>query len=256
MKPVKFFSSLRKSVTRILLIRVGLIASLMFLPLISAQPVSAAPKSEYLITHDDLILAFENYLSEHEIYSEIPSRIYAKRIMDSIRHDSPMEIRIIDRARGNILKSDNFQVTIMTPGKTIRRFELRGILGIEVPVAVASRHIQRGERIDDAIRFVYRDLSGSSVTMPIYEGDDTGDLVMRVNLQPGRELDMRLMEKPDIVFRNQKVIVFFEMNGLAVTMIGRALQNGKLGDRIDVLNESSGKRITCEVTGEGEVEAR
>ncbi|MFH1514632.1 MAG: flagellar basal body P-ring formation chaperone FlgA, partial [bacterium] len=107
----------------------------------------------------------------------------------------------------------------------------------------------------NAYEITYRDLSGSAVRMPIYECDDIADLVMRVNCQNGRTLDMTLMEKPDVILRGDRVIVFFENNGLALTMIGKALEPGKMGERIKILNERSLKTILCKVTGDGEVEA-
>ena len=176
--------------------------------------------------------------------------------MDSVSSDAEIEIRIVDRKRNNILKSDNFQIVLMSGGKTIRRFELRVYIGIEIPVAIASRDIKRGESLinSDAYEFAWRDLSASPVRMPVYKNDKIDNLVMKVNCNSGRELDKNLMVLPDIIHRNESVIVFFDYNGLMLTMIGKALESGKLGERIKILNEKSRKTIICKVTGEGEVE--
>ena len=227
-----------------------------FALLVLSSPASAG-ENKYRVTHDDVVTAFESYLAGHEAYSEIPYRIYSKRIMDVVTSVDEIEIRIVDRLRGKLLKSDHFQVNLMANGKTIRRFELRGYIGIEVPVAIASRDLLRGESLNDsnAYEITYRDLSGTAVRMPIYKSDNISDLVMRVNCQNGRTLDKTLMEKPDVVLRGDRVIVFFENDGLALTMIGKALESGKIGSRIKIINERSRKTIFCKVTGQGEVQA-
>lgn len=227
-----------------------------FALLVMSSPASAS-EIKHRVTHDDVVNALESFLAENEAYFDIPYRIYSKRIMDVVTSDNKIEIRIVDRIRGKLLKSDHFQVIIMSNGKTIRRFELRGYIGIEVPVAIASRDLLRGESLENsnAYEISYRDLSGSAVRMPIYTSDEIADLVMRVNCQNGRTLDKTLMEKPDVVLRGDRVIVFFENDGLALTMIGKALESGKMGGRIKILNERSRKTIFCKVTGEGEVEA-
>lgn len=236
---------------------IAIIFALLILPaLFASAPSASADQSKYQVSNDEIVSAFDNFLSNHDVYSNIPHRIYSKRIMDSVYSNSEIEIRIVDRKRSNILKGDNFQIVLMSSGKAIRRFEMRGYIGIEVPVAVAIRNINRGESLSssDAYEFSWRDLSACPVRMPVYKDDDIGNLVMKVNCIAGRELDKNLMEQPDIIVRNERVIVFFEYNGLQLTMIGKAQESGKLGERIKILNEKSKKTIICKVTGHGEVE--
>jgi len=206
------------------------------------------------ITHDDVITTLDSFLKGHELYSTIPFRIQTKRNIDTITTDGELEIKIVDRAREGLLKSDNFQAIILQDGKTIRRLELRQFLGIEIQVAVASRDIKRGERTDGAYEFRWRDLSGRSVRMPVYEGCDLAGQVMKVNVREGREIDRSLLEVPFLVKRGDKVVVTFISGGLTLSMNAKALGAGKLGDMIEVFNEMSGKTITVKVTGEGEVQ--
>ena len=247
----------KRAITRIAMAAITIVSALLvLLALLALSPPASAEQARHQVSHDDMLSVFDDFLSQHDVYSDIPHRIYSKRIMDSVSSDAEIEIRIVDRKRNNILKSDNFQVVLISGGKTIRRFELRVYIGIEVPVAVASRNIKRGESLNDseAYEFAWRDLSSSPVRMPVYKDDEIESLVMKVNCIVGRELDRNLMEQPDIIHRGDRVIVFFDYNGLMLTMIGKAHESGKLGERIKILNEKSRKTIICKVTGEGEVE--
>lgn len=221
--------------------------------LLMAPSVAQSSDSVNSVSHDDVISALNSFLASHEVYESIPCRLYTKRIMDTVSYPNTLEIKIVNRSRDRLLKSDNFQVAIMSDGKTIRRFELKTYIGIEVPVAVISRDLKRGERIDGAYDFRWCDLTGTSIRSPIYEGEEISNRVVRVTLRAGRELDEAILEMPDLVRRGDKVAVVFANGGLALTLSGKALQNGKIGDTVDVLNESSGRTVVCEVTGEGTV---
>jgi flagella basal body P-ring formation protein FlgA len=221
--------------------------------LIIASSYSWASTQSYSVTHDDIISSLDSFLKNHDVYGSIPYRLYSKRIMDTVSFDNELSIRIVDRSRDKLLKSDNFQVAIMSSGKTLRRFELKTYVGIEVPIAVVTRDLKRGERIDDAYEFRWCDLTGSPVRAPMYEGDEIKDRVVRVTIRAGRELDRSILEAPDLVKRGDKIIAIFTIGGLTLTMSGRALDSGKLGDSIKILNEVSGRTIVCEVTGSNEV---
>ncbi|WP_457568517.1 flagellar basal body P-ring formation chaperone FlgA [Desulfurobacterium sp.] len=60
---------------------------------------------------------------------------------------------------------------------------------------------------------------------------------------------------PDFkVFKNAPVKVIYTSGNIKIEMIGQALQNGALGDIIEVKNISTGKKLLCRVIGSGVVE--
>ncbi len=60
---------------------------------------------------------------------------------------------------------------------------------------------------------------------------------------------------PDFkVFKNAPVRVVYVSNNIRIEMVGQALQNGALGDIIEVKNISTGKKLLCRVIGSGVVE--
>ncbi len=56
------------------------------------------------------------------------------------------------------------------------------------------------------------------------------------------------------VFKNAPVKVIYVSGNIRIEMVGQALQNGALGDIIEVKNISTGKKLLCKVIGNGVVE--
>ena len=66
-------------------------------------------------------------------------------------------------------------------------------------------------------------------------------------------LDRRFVKiKPDIE-RNAEVQVYFKSNGVMVSIIGTAMDEGMVGDYITILNKSYNKRYKGRVIGENKV---
>ena len=69
----------------------------------------------------------------------------------------------------------------------------------------------------------------------------------------GEILDRRFVKiKPDIE-RNAEVQVYFKSNGVMVSIIGTAMDEGMVGDYITILNKSYNKRYKGRVIGENKV---
>jgi len=69
----------------------------------------------------------------------------------------------------------------------------------------------------------------------------------------GEILDKRFVKiKPDVE-RNAEVQVYFKSNGVMVSIIGTAMDEGMVGDYITILNKSYNKRYKGRVIGENKV---
>jgi flagella basal body P-ring formation protein FlgA len=76
----------------------------------------------------------------------------------------------------------------------------------------------------------------------------------RAHLSPGRTVTTADMESPPLVERNQEVTVFVRRAGLLVSLQGRALDEGRLGEHVKVLNRVAGRTVGGVVVGAGLVE--
>jgi flagellar basal body P-ring formation protein FlgA len=72
-------------------------------------------------------------------------------------------------------------------------------------------------------------------------------------LMPGDLLQRSWLNESRMVSSGETVRLWQQFGGVSVAALARALQNGKLGDRIKVRNIDSDRAITAVVTGRGEV---
>ncbi len=73
----------------------------------------------------------------------------------------------------------------------------------------------------------------------------------RVN--PGTALTPAMLKKPQLVRRGQRITILADGGGMQVRVAGKALANGAAGDRIQVQNASTKRKLEGVVTASGEV---
>lgn len=73
---------------------------------------------------------------------------------------------------------------------------------------------------------------------------------------PGRDILVSNTRQRRVVIRNQAVQVKYLKNGLEISLSGRAMSDGGVGDQVSVMNTSSRKIISGIVTQQGWVQAQ
>lgn len=76
-------------------------------------------------------------------------------------------------------------------------------------------------------------------------------LEARVILYPGRPILAEQVGPPLLVQRNQLVALVYESNGLAISVDGRALARGGIGESVPVINLASRTTVTGTVLSDG-----
>lgn len=153
-------------------------------------------------------------------------------------------------------RSGRFDITLDLPGSTsIRRGGLRytGIAAETYEIAVATRPLARGEVLRASDLAIERrpktDLNADSV----YEAAAAVGLSVRQPLRAGAPLRRADLAKPDLVLRNEPVMLIFDAPGISLTLRGTAQESGTEGDVINVLNPQSKRSVQGIVTGPGRV---
>jgi flagella basal body P-ring formation protein FlgA len=59
--------------------------------------------------------------------------------------------------------------------------------------------------------------------------------------------------KPELVHRNEPVVINYEMPGMTLTMRGKAMESGAEGDLVNVMNVQSKRNVQGVVAGSGRV---
>ncbi|MGI9412857.1 MAG: flagellar basal body P-ring formation chaperone FlgA [Hyphomicrobiales bacterium] len=148
-------------------------------------------------------------------------------------------------------RSGRFAAVVSAPAgdPAARRYTYAGRAVEAREIAVPVRTIRRGSVIraeDVALRAVpTRRIDSSTV-------EDTAGLVgmaTKRTLRTDQPVRARDLERPKIIAKNAAVTVRYQAPGLMLTMRGKALQAGALGDLIEILNVQSKRTIQGKVIG-------
>ncbi len=137
--------------------------------------------------------------------------------------------------------------------KKEREVWLRAEVVALAPTLVAARSIDRGETLSDA------DLK--LVMLPVTEDrvDSTGHVagsLARWPIAEGEAISRRGLERPMVVTRGTTVLAVIEQPGFVLKAPAEAMDNGAIGDEIQVRLGASKKVVRGVVLGPDEVEVR
>lgn len=152
-------------------------------------------------------------------------------------------------------RTGRFDILFELPGSmAARRAPLRftGTVTEMVETATLTRPIARGDvlRASDVTieRRPKAEVAGEAVT-----ADQVVGLSAKRALRAAQVLRSADLMKPEIVQRNETVTILYEIPGILLTVRGKALETGALGDLIGVLNVQSNRKVQATVTGPGRV---
>lgn len=150
-------------------------------------------------------------------------------------------------------RSGLFSARITTPahGAQVYRVTGRAKQTREIPVAATS--IARGEVLTrDMLTMIDVEVSriapGTALDM-----DDLIGMTPRTALRVGQPVRTKDMRLPVTVAKDSRVTITFEMPGMVLTAMGRALEDAPMGGIVRVINTRSHRTVHARVTGPGQV---
>lgn len=151
-------------------------------------------------------------------------------------------------------RTTRFDVSFEVPGRP-RQPSLRftGSAVETMEVAVLTRALARGDVLTDADVAVDRRPKVDSAADGIASSEQAIGLATRRPLRAGHPLRQAELMKPEIVHRNETVTLMYEVPGIRLTMRGKALDSGAVGDLVNVLNAQSKRTVQGNVIGPGRV---
>ncbi len=211
-------------------------------------PVAQAVEKADLQPHAEIRQAVEDF-----IYNELSGEDLevTVRSLDSRlrlrRCQAPLEIFWSPGSRQQGATSVGVACEGDKPWKLYVRVDIRLLR----EVAVAARPLVRGDVLSrDDVRMVRKDVSRISGGY----FDDATALVgyeLRQSVPAGRMLYSRMLQRPKLVRRGDKVTVLAVVGGLEVRVMGQALADGGKGQMIRVRNLSSKRVVQGEVVSKG-----
>jgi flagella basal body P-ring formation protein FlgA len=149
-----------------------------------------------------------------------------------------------------------FDARLTIPGSDLTARDALHITGhfadtVVVPVLTGS--VSKGDTLTERLfRMEQRDRkslpAGSVETIAALTGQ-----IAKTALQEGNPVPEDAVEKPVLVEKNALVTVIYNTGGLRLTMRGKAMESGSLGDMVTLMNPQSRKTLFGTVTSAGTI---
>ena len=124
-----------------------------------------------------------------------------------------------------------------------------------VRIVVPVRDIARGEVIGDS-DLTYQTIAADKMPPSVATSmNDLDGKQTRLYLRAGQPVRLDEVRMPVLVTKGSTVTMTFDVPGIALTVTGKAMTEGGLGESVTVLNPVSYRQVTGIVTGSGTVRA-
>jgi flagella basal body P-ring formation protein FlgA len=122
-----------------------------------------------------------------------------------------------------------------------------------LPVARAAVDLPADYNLsEEAVIFSEEDVSLLNTSF-VVQGDPLSGYKTLSSLRQGERLDGRLLHRVPAVRAGDRVMITVDRPGLRVSLPGRALRSGGVGELIDVRPDATTKRLQARITSKGEV---
>jgi flagella basal body P-ring formation protein FlgA len=153
-------------------------------------------------------------------------------------------------------RTSRFDITFEVPGSAVaRRLPLRftGSVSETFEAVVPAHEVAQGQVLKAADLAIERRPKAQLTPATLTGTEQAVGLSAKHTLRAGQTIRQADLAKPEIVGRNETVTIVYEVPGILLTMLGKALEPGALGDSINVLNVQSKRTIQATVIGPGRV---
>ena len=146
-----------------------------------------------------------------------------------------------------------FDLTFELPGASRAQWRYTGSAIETVEAAIVTRALARGELVRQSDITVERRAKSEFTAEPPLPAAEIIGFAARGAVRAGQALRKADLMKPEIVKKNDMVLLHYEVPGITLTMRGQALQSGAEGDMVNVLNPNSKRTIQGIVTAPGRI---
>ena len=164
-----------------------------------------------------------------------------------------IQLRVASRRTPANFRSTLLSVEAVFDGQPIRTFWVKADVRVRAQVVQVAKPVPyRSVLKADDLREVMCEIADPRADYIRTFAEAVGKTAKRA-LGPGELLSRNWVDEVRLVRSGETVRLLVQINGISVTTLARALQSGKLGDRVKVRNIDSDRAITAVVTGQGEV---
>jgi len=183
---------------------------------------------------------FDVTLSNRNFALHLPLDVSPEVAVDRLRHDA---------------QTGYFEVTLNVPALTGEAPSLRGraTAVLEIPVLAAQLPINAEITARDII---YIDMAQDRLANGVVtNASELIGMAPRRNVRPGQPVRIADIGAPIIAERGDRIRVAYQVPGMALTVIGEAVEEGSLNDVIRMRNTSTQNIFEARLVGPGRAEA-
>ena len=136
---------------------------------------------------------------------------------------------------------------------TRTRLRFSGVAVEMLDTAVLTRNVDRGEVLKASDVVVERRPKAEMGSDAAATRGHAVGMQMRRSLRAGQALRVADIGKPDLVHKDDNVMLIYETDGIYLTARGKAVDTGTEGDAVTVLNLQSNRTISGTVVGRDKV---
>lgn len=195
------------------------------------------------------------------VYSQLPGQfaqveILVKSFPEIWLPYGDYQIEVGPHRSTNIWGFLSLPVTILMNGEQVDRKQVSLEVKVFQAVFVARAPLARAVTVaEEMVELSYQEVTALRGE-PVVTGAELFGKVTKRAITQGEVITQDVLEIPKMVVRNERVTIEVSLGGIYIQTMGKALQDGGLGDWISVVNSTSGITILAQVTGKGKVQAQ
>lgn len=212
------------------------------------QVAPASPGPQRAIAESGLLQVFRQYVAQGLGKEE--SQVVVSRFRVRGNRALPPGNRRFDlyqKGMGGLRGPVRLMALVSVDGLLRSRVELSGWVDVFERVLCASRDLKRGEILGRGdVRLARKNLSRLS-SRGLTHPEQVIGLRVKHQIREGTPLKEWMLEKSPLVKRGDRVTILAESGGLRVTVPGKVLEKGYLGELVRVQNTMSKKQVHARV---------
>ena len=158
---------------------------------------------------------------------------------------------LLSQTPASDMSSSKLQVKFTIENKKLGTLHLKPLIQREIDIIILSGAVKKGDLITKSdLKTVKGWTSGEEENYCLEMKDALGYEVRR-NMSEGSRIHLNNLVEPVLAVKGQIINVDLSNTGIQLSVKGKALQQGRRGDGIRVMNTSSGKVITAVMVGYG-----
>lgn len=204
-------------------------------------------------SHKSIYLAAKSFISDRVstnskqsneiVVGKLDSRLKLNKCNKTLRAYMPKGSRLLGKTTVGVkcVGSKPWSLHVPVKIKTYKK------------VLAATRALRKGEILTESdIKLIKYDIS--SLSYGYFEDIKLGEgMKVKRHVLADTVLTPSMLKKPHVITRGQKVSILAHSGRMQVRMMGKALSNGAIGDRIKVMNMKTRQKIEGVVTSSAEI---